>query len=100
MRFYGSVIFFVTRDGKQIDEYEKHEFHSKIFSGEIMSTDHYWIEGLEDWRPVSEYTVAMPTMKMQVTPVEESNRSASTEKTGPRKTNPLARMTDWLRRRH
>ena len=92
------MIFFVTRDGKQIDEYEKPEFHSKLLAGEILTTDHYWVEGMTDWRPISEYTIGMPTMKMDLTPSIAPASEAASNAPGPGG-GAMATITDWLRRR-
>ena len=92
------MTFFVTRDGKQIDEHEKHEFHAKLLSGEIVTTDYYWVDGMTDWRPVSDYTIGMQTMKMDLTPAAAASGGAAQQSAGE-SSGPLAKMATWLRRR-
>ena len=93
------MTFFLTRDGKQIDEHAKHEFHSKLLSGEIVTTDYYWVDGMDDWRPVSDYTISMQTMKMDITPSAGSAPAGAADKGAGGKSGAFAKMTDWLRRR-
>ena len=89
------MTFFVTRDGKQIDEHEKQEFHAKLLSGEIVTTDYYWVDGMEDWRPVSDYTIGMQTMKIDMAPAAPAPAAAGSSGAG----SGLAKLASWLRKR-
>jgi len=42
-------------DGTSIGEFEEAEFRDKIARGELRPGDFYWIEGMADWKPISEY---------------------------------------------
>ena len=92
------VIVFVTRDGEKIDEYNKGEFTEKIYGGDVLTTDYYWIEGMEDWRPVSEYSVTMKTMKIEMdSPPPQS--SAASPTTPAAEAGALGALRDWLKRK-
>ena len=90
------MIVFVTRDGNKIDEYDKDEFAQKIYAAEVLTTDFYWTEGMEDWRPVSEYSVTMKTMKIQmdIAPPRPSSDKPATEGGGA-----LGALRGWLQRK-
>jgi hypothetical protein len=90
------VIVFVTRDGQKIDEYEKGDFAEKIYGGEVLSSDHYWIEGMDDWRPVSEYTVAMKTMKIEMDASPAAGTGAG--ESAPGSGGALKTLRRWLNR--
>ena len=53
--------FHVARDGAVMGEFEEQIFRNKVFAGEILPNDLYWIAGFSDWRPVSEFRVARKT---------------------------------------
>lgn len=92
------MTFFVTRDGKQIDEHEKQGFHAKLLSGDIVTTDYYWVDGMEDWRPVSDYTMGMQTMKIDMTPAAPAS-PAPTAAASSGAASTVAKLTSWLRKR-
>jgi transcription elongation factor Elf1 len=50
-----SVIFHVAREGAEIGQFSEEEFRHNINIGNIKPGDHYWTEGMDDWRSVSEY---------------------------------------------
>lgn len=68
------MIFSVARDGQILGEFSEAQFASKIRSQEIRSTDHYFVEGMPDWRPVYEY---QPSVTLPPTPTPESVNAAS-----------------------
>jgi len=53
--------FHVARDGAVMGEFEEQIFRNKVFSGEILPSDLYWIPGFNHWRPVSEFRVTRKT---------------------------------------
>jgi predicted RNA-binding Zn-ribbon protein involved in translation (DUF1610 family) len=59
-----AMIFHVARAGEVIGEFSESAFQEKVFAGEIRPEDHYWTEGLADWRPVSQYRIAAKTVRM------------------------------------
>lgn len=65
----GAMIFHVARAGEVVGEFSEPVFQSKVFAGEILPDDHYWTEGLADWRPVSQYRIAAKTVRMKSAPV-------------------------------
>lgn len=89
------MIVFVTRDGTKIDEYDKNEFAEKIYGGAVLTTDFYWTEGMEDWRPVSEYSVTMKTMKIQM---DVAPSTPSSEERVP-EGGALGTLRTWLKRK-
>ena len=94
------MVFFVTRDGKQIDEHPKHEFHAKLLSGDIVTTDYYWVDGMADWRPVSEYTVAMQTtMKLDTMPSAAPAPATAAAKNAGANSGRFGKLASWLRKR-
>jgi len=58
------MIFHVAREGEVIGEFSESTFQEKIFAGEIRPGDHYWTEGLPDWRLVSQYRILAKTVRM------------------------------------
>ncbi len=72
-----AVMFSVARDGEVVGEFSEAEFARKIRSQEIRSTDHYFVEGMADWKPVYEY---IPSATLPPTPSPESVKSASDRK--------------------
>lgn len=73
---------YVSRDGQEIGNWPEAEFRDLVFRSEILPTDHYFIEGMPDWKPVSEYRakprttlIAMaPNLKARGTPKKKRNR--------------------------
>ena len=62
------MIFHVVREGEVIGEFSESAFQEKIFAGEIRPGDHYWTEGLPDWRLVSQYRILAKTVRMSAEP--------------------------------
>jgi len=63
------VTFFVCRiDGTQVGEFNEAEFRKKFFARKIAANDHYWHEGMADWRPVSEYRALAKTQRISFAP--------------------------------
>ncbi len=53
--------FHVARDGQVIGQFDEQTFRNMVFAGEIRPSDHYWMEGFEDWKLVSMFRVARKT---------------------------------------
>ena len=64
-----AMIFHVARAGQVIGEFSESAFQEKVFAGEIRPEDHYWTEGLADWRSVSQYRIAAKTVRMSQPPI-------------------------------
>lgn len=43
----------VARDGQEIGEYTSQVFNSLMDSGRLLPTDHFWVEGMDDWKPLA-----------------------------------------------
>jgi hypothetical protein len=48
-------VFYVARQGAEIGQFSVEEFRHNVRVGKIKPGDHYWTEGMDDWRLVSEY---------------------------------------------
>lgn len=83
------MIFHVAREGEVIGEFSESTFQEKIFAGVIQPGDHYWTEGLPDWRLVSQYRILAKTVRMSAEPppiLAESDRpSPSSAPVAPKK---------------
>ncbi len=55
-------------DGTKLGEFEEPEFQSRLFAGELTAADYYWHEGMEDWKPISEYRLLAKTQKISFAP--------------------------------
>jgi DNA-directed RNA polymerase subunit RPC12/RpoP len=49
------MVFHVAREGAEIGQFSEEQFRHNIRVGKIKPGDHYWTEGMDDWRSVSEY---------------------------------------------
>lgn len=58
----------VHSDGESLGEMSEEDFRKRIFSGELKPDDHYWHEGMEDWKPISAYRVAAKTVRLTAPP--------------------------------
>ncbi len=54
------MTYHVARDGELVGELNADEFRAQIFSGQILPDDHYWTEGMTDWKQVSEWHAPSP----------------------------------------
>jgi len=48
---------FIGRGGDQLGEFTEEEVKAKLSSGEFLSTDLWWREGMEEWLPLSLFSV-------------------------------------------
>jgi GYF domain 2 len=69
------MIVHVARGGEIIGEFDEPTFQGKVFAGEIRPEDHYWVEGLADWKAVSQYRIAAKTLRMSMAtpPLQAAN---------------------------
>jgi len=44
----------VARDGVEIGEYGREELDERVHTGQVLRTDHYWREGMEEWQLVED----------------------------------------------
>lgn len=51
----------MARDGVEIGECESDEFEQLVQAGEVLPTDHYWYEGMEDWGLVDDLIEIEPS---------------------------------------
>jgi GYF domain 2/Interferon-induced transmembrane protein len=50
------MIWFYSKNGQQLGPISEEEFSRKCMSGEILSTDLVWKEGMSDWKPLMQTT--------------------------------------------
>src|ERR1700748_3057859 len=65
------MIYYIAQSGKETFSLDEDEFRDAIFRGEIQPEDFYFCEGLNDWKPVSEFRTALvspSTASMQSLP--------------------------------
>ena len=98
------MTFFVCRiDGTQVGEFGEEEFRDKVFGRQIKADDYYWHEGMADWRPVAEYRALAKTQRISfappVRPTIKIDTSAAAVQQPPKKTNPISKLIDRMRRR-
>ncbi len=43
----------VARNGQEIGEYTTQVFNNMVQAGQLLSTDHFWVEGMDSWKPLS-----------------------------------------------
>ena len=43
----------VCRDGQEIGQYTQPVFNNLIDTGRLFPTDHFWVEGMDGWKPLS-----------------------------------------------
>ncbi len=48
------VILYLARDGEELGECERHDLAQLVRENQVRSTDHYWHEGMTEWRLVSD----------------------------------------------
>ena len=58
----------VHSDGESLGEMSEEDFRKRIFSGELKPDDHYWHEGMGEWKPISAYKVAAKTVRLTAPP--------------------------------
>lgn len=99
------MIFVCRIDGTQLGEFTETEFQTKISRGEFAADDHYWREGMPDWRPVSQYRLLAKTQRITFTPptkrtmkLEPTSMTVS-EQAQKNEKPLLARLLDRLRGR-
>ena len=52
----------IARNGKVIGDYESKEIPWRLEQGVLLTSDHYWVEGMKEWKPLKDY-VQKPTMQ-------------------------------------
>ncbi|MDQ3198918.1 MAG: DUF4339 domain-containing protein [Verrucomicrobiota bacterium] len=58
-----------ARDGELLGEFPENGFRRQRASGGILATDHYWTEGMTDWKMVSDWRAPIaPTKKVKIAP--------------------------------
>lgn len=62
----------IGRGGDQLGEFTEDEVKAKLASGEFLSTDLWWKEGMEEWQPLSSFQVrsSVPSVPVQQTTME------------------------------
>jgi hypothetical protein len=87
------MIITFARSGQEAGQYHEDEVPSLLASGEILPSDDYWHEGLDDWRKVSERWSApqlakaapqkTPTQPKATAPVMKMEHAPKPQKSGP-----------------
>jgi uncharacterized protein DUF4339 len=62
------IIHVCASDGERIGEFEENDFRDNLFGGRFPADSYYWHEGMEDWRPVTEYRALAKTQRISFTP--------------------------------
>ena len=62
------IIHVCGSDGQSVGEFEEADFRDKLFAGAILADSYYWHEGMEDWRPISEYRALAKTQRISFAP--------------------------------
>jgi hypothetical protein len=67
-----------------VGQFLEADFRDKIFAGELTSDQFYWYEGMQDWKPISQYRAlartqriefdAEPAVVLEEAPVESAKR--------------------------
>jgi hypothetical protein len=52
----------IARNGKVIGDFESKEIPWRLEQGVLLNTDHYWVEGMQEWKPLKDF-VQKPTMQ-------------------------------------
>lgn len=55
-----SLTIYFARDGQQTGSFSWEDARTRVRSGEIEPTDHYWHEGMVEWKLVSESNLVRP----------------------------------------
>ncbi len=58
------MTWFYSNNGQQLGPISEEDFSSKCASGEILSTDLVWKEGMSDWKPSSQVTGLLLVQKI------------------------------------
>ena len=54
------MILFLARDGEELGECERHDLAQLVRENQVQTTDHYWHEGMTEWRLVSDLLTEEP----------------------------------------
>ena len=98
------MVFVCHIDGTQVGEFPEPEFHKKVMAGEFGADDHYWHEGMSDWRPISDYRPLAKTQRISFAPpprptVQIKTASAEGMQNAAKRKLSLGHLLDRLRRR-
>ena len=64
----------VARNGVEIGEFEPFDFIEGVRSGEIRQDDWFWMEGMTDWKPVSDLKILEEFRKLPASPKPQKQR--------------------------
>jgi uncharacterized protein YbjQ (UPF0145 family) len=42
----------ISREGVTVDEFERQDLLKEILKGNVLDSDYYWTEGMEEWKPI------------------------------------------------
>lgn len=77
------TIYHVARDGESLGEFSEDEFRVQRATGGILPNDHYWTEGMAEWRAVRDWRakasagVAAPPEPIPVRIVPEKKKTST-----------------------
>jgi hypothetical protein len=64
------MLWYYSKNAAQLGPVSLDELRAKLASGEVLSTDMVWREGMPDWRPASAmFELAVPIASQQAPPV-------------------------------
>jgi GYF domain 2 len=65
------IVHVCHNDGAPVGEFQEADFRDKIFAGELGSDYFYWYEGMEDWKPISDYRALARTQRIEIAPEKD-----------------------------
>lgn len=63
----------VARDGRELGSYTDGELSSLVAAGSLYRTDHYWQDGMPEWRPLSDIVPAIRALAPPPPPAMDPN---------------------------
>ena len=73
----------ISRDGIEIGEWTEEQVHSLYKEGELIATDHYWKEGMSEWKELGNFIKPPPPPSRKATPLIPSLSDMVVESTSP-----------------
>lgn len=62
------MILYLARDGEELGECERQDLAQLVREDQVRATDHYWHEGMTEWRVVSDFLAEEEAAAVEKTP--------------------------------